>query len=272
MIARRTGAALPLRGRHVVLTGATRGIGRGLAVELAARGARLSLVARDAEALGKTAAEFGAAPIAVDLTRPEELDTVIPAAEAANGPVDVLINNAGLQAAGPLATVDPGQLRQVLAANLVAPLELCRQALNSMLPRGSGSLLNVSSIAGEFALRNIVPYCSSKAALTTATLALRRELAGTGIRAQLALLGYVATDMMTESQADSIAGAQASRLGRLPALTVESVASALADGIERGRMDIVLPPLAAPVHHFRALPTRLVDLIMVGIPRSHTRS
>ena len=259
----------PLRNRHVVVTGATRGIGRGLADELAARGARLTLVARNPVLLGEAAAELGAAPVEADLSNPAQLATVIPAAEQANGPVDVLINNAGLQAACTLADVEPGHLRSVVTTNLLAPLELCRQALATMLPRRCGALVNVSSLAGEFALRNIIPYCSTKAALTTATLALRRELTGTGIRAQLAMLGYVATDMMDESQADPIAGAQATRLGRLPPLTVAGVAGDIADGIERGRALMVLPPLAAPVHHFRQLPTRLVDLIMLGIPRSH---
>jgi short-subunit dehydrogenase len=266
---RRRAPALPLRDRHVVLTGATRGIGRGLADELAARGARLTVVARDSDVLTKTAAELGAAAVPADLADPAQLATVVPSAERANGPVDVVINNAGLQAATALADVDPGRLRDVVITNVLAPLELCRQALVTMLPRGSGALVNVSSLAGEFALRNIIPYCSSKAALTTATLALRRELTGTGVRAQLAMLGYVATDMMNESQADPISGAQATRLGRLPALSVDSVARDIADGIERGRPLMVLPPLAAPVHHFRQIPTRLVDTLMVGIPRSH---
>jgi NAD(P)-dependent dehydrogenase (short-subunit alcohol dehydrogenase family) len=143
----------------------------------------------------------------------EQLATVIPRAERANGPVDVLINNAGLQAATPLAHVDPGRLHDVIVTNVVAPLELCRQALQTTLPRRSGVPVNVTSLAGEFALRNIIPYCSSKAALTTAT--------------------------------------------------------SVADGIERGRAVMVLPPIAAPVHHFRLLPTGLVDAIMVGIPRTY---
>jgi short-subunit dehydrogenase len=258
-----------LRGAHVVVTGATRGIGRALADELAGRGARLTLVARDGALLAKTAAELGASGVTADLAVREQLATVIPAAERANGPVDVLINNAGLQAATPLAHIDPARLHDVIVTNVVAPLELCRQALQTMLPRRRGALVNVTSLAGEFALRNIIPYCSSKAALTTATHALRRELTGTGVLTQLAMLGYVATDMMDESQADPISGAQATRLGRLPALTPESVATSVADGIERGRAVMVLPPVAAPVHHFRQLPTRLVDAIMIGIPRTY---
>lgn len=258
-----------LAGSHVVVTGATRGIGRALADELTCRGARLSLIARNAELLSKTAADLGATAVPTDLALADQLAAVIPAAERANGPVDVLINNAGLQAATPLAHVDPARLREVLATNIIAPLELCRQALQTMLPRRSGALVNVTSLAGEFALRNIIPYGSSKAALTTATQALRRELKGTGVLAQLAMIGYVETDMMADSQADPISGAQATRLGKLPPLTAESVASDIADGIERGRKVMVLPPLAAPVPWFRELPTRLVDAVMIGIPRSH---
>jgi short-subunit dehydrogenase len=258
-----------LDGAHVVVTGATRGIGRALADELAGRGARLTLVARDGALLAKTATELGAAGVRVDLAVGEQLATVIPAAERANGPVDVLINNAGLQAATPFAHIDPARLHDVIVTNVVAPLELCRQALQTMLPRRRGALVNVTSLAGEFALRNIIPYCSSKAALTTATHALRRELTGTGVLTQLAMLGYVATDMMDQSQADPISGAQATRLGRLPALTPQSVAAGVADGIERGRAVMVLPPIAAPVHHLRQLPTRLVDAIMIGIPRTY---
>jgi len=163
----------------------------------------------------------------------------------------------------------PGpQLRAVLETNLIAPLELARQAMTSMLPRRHGAIVNVTSLAGEFTLRNIIPYCSSKAGLTAATQALRRELRGTGVRAQLAMLGYVQTDMMDDSHADPVTGAQADRLGMLPSLTSESVAAGIVKGIERGRNLIVLPPLATPVHQLRLLPQRLVDVVMTGIPRS----
>lgn len=261
-----------IAGSHIVVTGASRGIGRAIAGELAARGARLSLVARNVELLKKTAAELEAAPIAVDLAIPRQLATVIPEAEHENGPVDVVVNNAGLQAASALADIDPSRLHDVIATNLTAPLGLCRQALPTMLPRRSGALVNISSLAGNFALRNILPYNASKAALTSATQILQRELRGTGVVAELVMIGYVPTDMMHESLEDPVAAAQATRLRRLPALTPQSVAQDIADGIEKGKARIVLPPLATPLHWSRQLPTKMVDAIMIGILNSYAHS
>jgi len=141
---------------------------------------------------------------------------VITRAEVANGPVDVLINNAALMVPGPLVHMTAEDVRTIVTVNTIAPLELARGAMKTMIERRHGSIVNVTSLAGHLAVRNIIPYCSSKAALTTATEALRREVAGTGVHARLVVLGYVATDMMDESHAEPVAKAQAIRLGRLP--------------------------------------------------------
>ena len=193
---------------------------------------------------------------------------MITRAEVANGPVDVLINNAALMVPGPLVHMTAEDVRTIVTVNTIAPLELARGAMKTMIERRHGSIVNVTSLAGHLAVRNIIPYCSSKAALTTATEALRREVAGTGVHARLVVLGYVATDMMDESHADPVAKAQAIRLGRLPSLSTESVSADIVASIEHDRPVTVLPPLATPLHHLRLLPQRLVDGLMAGIPRS----
>src|SRR5262245_57355077 len=106
-----------LDGAHVLVTGATRGIGRCIAEVLGRRGARLSLVGRNADALDQAAAELDANGIRADLSDPEATSGVVPAAEAAEGPIDVLINNAALNPVGPLARIPQEALLATVLTN-----------------------------------------------------------------------------------------------------------------------------------------------------------
>jgi short-subunit dehydrogenase len=259
-----------LRGAHVVITGATRGIGRALADEMAARGARLSLVGRDGTALAEVARATDGAPVLADLTDLEQVATVLTRAREVNGPVNVLVNNAAVNLPGPLAHCDRRQLQDRLITNFVTPMELTRDALQDMLPARRGAVVTVSSLIGEMAVRNVIPYGASKAGINMATRALRRELAGTGVVAQLALLGAVHTRMYDEDTfLDPVAGQSAARLGKLSPMTPEQAAHALAEFVTRGGEVLVLPRFARPLPGLRFLPTRFADLLLAGIPRSH---
>ncbi len=199
-----------LAGAHVVVTGATRGIGLALADAFAAAGATITAVARPGARLDALTARSWRT-LAVDLSVAAEVDGLIERAASTAGPVDVLINNAGLNRAQVLAGTDARALRSILTTNLVTPMELIRQVLPFMLERRHGAVVNISSVAGELALRNQVPYCASKSGLTHATRALQRELKNTGVSAHPVVLGLVATDMIDDCP--GIPSAHASLVG-----------------------------------------------------------
>jgi len=257
-----------LAGTHVVLTGASRGIGLELARVLAARGARLSIVARNRELLRKVADEIGAHPLPTDLSDLTQVDALLPAAREANGPVDVVINNAAINIPGALIHLTGEQVRTVLTTNLIAPLELCRQALQEMTARDHGMVVNVGSLAGELAMRNVIPYSASKAGLAIATRAMHRELRGTRVKAQMVVLGVVDTDMIADTNADPVGAQIAKRFAALPSAAPDIVAERIVEGIEADRKGQVIPSLGAPFHHIRLIPTRIADAILVGSPRS----
>jgi uncharacterized protein len=260
---------MDVRGVHVVITGATRGIGRALADEMSARGARISLVGRDGEALNKAAAATGGAPILADLSDMNDVDRIMPAARAANGPITVVVNNAAVNIPGPIATYGQKALRQRIITNFLAPMELARDGLQDMLPRRRGAVVNVSSLIGDMAVRNVIPYAASKSGLSLATRALRRELKGTGVAAQLVVFGAVSTKMYNEDTfIDPIAGKSAARLGKISPQTPESAARAIADFIATGKEVLVVPRIGHALHGIRFLPTRMADLLLTGIPRS----
>lgn len=257
-----------LAGAHVVVTGASRGIGREIATELARRGARVTLVARNKEALVELGKEIDGAPLPVDLTLAEEVAALIPAAESLNGPVDVLINNAAMMASGALVHIDPDRFRAVINTNLLAPFDLAARVLPSMLERRQGMIVNVTSLAGDMALRNVIPYVTGKAGLSLGTHTLRRELKGTGVQAMLLVLGILSTDLVAEANTDPVTDSLTPRLAWAPPITTTGIASGLADAIEKDRKIVVMPPVLAPLHLVRLLPSKAADVLMIGIKRS----
>lgn len=259
-----------LAGAHVLVTGASRGIGRETARVAAARGARVSLVARDSAALRAAAQEIGGTAVPCDLS---DLDAVarLPAdAEAANGPVDVLVNNAAKMGMGPVARLDAETLRSTMTINLLAPAELARALSGPMVQRRRGAIVCVSSLAGEMALRNVPAYGSSKAGLSYLTRAMQRELRGTGVLAQLVVLGGVDTELLRENEADPVAGPSSRRLASVvPVPGPAAVAARIVANLERGRRrPLVMPAAAFGVVGLRAFPSVLTDLLLVGMPRS----
>jgi short-subunit dehydrogenase len=267
---RRPGA-LSLVGAHVLITGASRGIGLELARVAAARGARVSLVARPSAALDAVAREVGGAAVPADLSDLGQAAGVPAAAAAVHGPVDVLVNNAAKMGMGPLARLDAETLRATLTVNLLAPAELSRACSAAMVDRGArGAIVNVSSLAGELALRNVPAYGTSKAGLAYLTRALQRELRGTGVRAQLVVLGGVDTELLRENEADPVAGPSSQRLKSVvPVPGPGHVAQRIADHVERRRRrPLVIPSAAFGVVALRAAPTLVADLALLGMPRS----
>ncbi|HEV7864527.1 MAG TPA: SDR family NAD(P)-dependent oxidoreductase [Acidimicrobiia bacterium] len=262
-------APLALSGAHVVVTGASRGIGAALAREMAARGATVTVVARSDVPLKALAADIGGQAVQADLAEAADLDGLVARIEAGAGPVDVLVNNAAVAVVNRLVDQSPDDIRQSFALNCVAPAELCRQVLPGMLARGRGRIVCVSSLSGLTAFPTLTTYGATKAGLTHFTAALQRELRRTPVRATIVQLGEVSgTELMEQARRSPTIAAVSARLNRvraLPTLTPEQVAAQIADAAAAGARHLVTPTRVTPVHLIRELPSRLNDGLLAGI-------
>jgi len=250
-----------------VITGASRGLGAALATKLAARGARLALVARSAEPLAKLAADLGGAAYPADLEDLDHVDELVTRI-AADGPIDVLVNNAGLDLTGRLAELPAEQIRALFTVNLIAPVLLCRAVIPRMRAQGHGHLVNVSSLAGTNALPGVAPYAASKAGLSHFTAGLRAELKGTGITTTLAEIGTVESTMMDSLRAHEPTRRALARLETLHLvhdLTMDDVADALVRAIDERRRHVRLPRRDAAFPLLTEAPRRLTEWLLAGV-------
>jgi NAD(P)-dependent dehydrogenase (short-subunit alcohol dehydrogenase family) len=225
------------RDKAVLITGASRGLGRALAMELGCRGARVGLVARGAGELAAAVAAVRSAggvafPIAADVGRKEAVHAIAGTAAALLGDLDVVVHNASTLGAVPLrllADTTCEDLQHVLEVNLVGPFRLTKALLGPMLLRGSGLVVHVSSDAAVAAYERWGAYGISKAALDHLSRIWARELDGTGVR-------FVAVDpgeMDTAMYAAAMPDADRSVLQR-PQDAARALVDRIAGGIENG--------------------------------------
>lgn len=244
--------------KHVMLTGGSKGLGAALAPELTRRGARVTLVARKSAELEAVAESSGAIALPLDLSDLDGLATAVAAAEERNGPLDVLLSNAALARLAPFADFTDDDLRCQLFTNLVAPMELARQALPGMLARNSGLIINVASLSASVSVPNTVGYSVSKTGLVKFTVDLQTELRGTGVKAMLVSLGAVGgTAMLRQFEEDPRTGGLVSRIKALTTQP-EVVARRILDGAEAQRSYVTVPKLLTPLVHFNVGPMRLI--------------
>ncbi|RNL66777.1 SDR family NAD(P)-dependent oxidoreductase [Zhongshania marina] len=252
---------IDLKQRHVVITGASRGIGAALAREAAAQGARVTLVARKAESLQDLAQELDGYAYALDLSMPAAVAAAIDEIENTAGPIDVLINNAAFNETGPFIKRSEASLRTHVETNFYAPMELCRQLIPRMLERQRGSVVMISSIGGEIAIANTLLYNATKAGVNLFSSTLQRELKSTPVNILLVLLGAVDTDMLTAGMKDPLIAAFSKKFKTKP-LTTEYVAEKVIAALKKGEHSLVLPSGYALLCNLRKIPTWFNDMAM----------
>ncbi|MGZ4778468.1 MAG: SDR family NAD(P)-dependent oxidoreductase [Thermoanaerobaculia bacterium] len=248
-----------LRGKTVVITGASSGIGRATAVEAAKRGARVVIAARRAAELDEVAERcraLGAECVTVvaDVSRREDCLRLIEQA----GAVDVLINNAGFAVFDSIAGARPEDLRAMMDTNYFGAVWCTQAVLPSMIERRRGAIVNVASIAGVMGYAQMGGYCATKFALTGFTEALRDEVIGRGIRVALVCPGTTETSFFVSADRAKIPAA--SRL--VPGISPERAARAICNAAEDGKYRRILPASAALYMRLKELFPRLAHLLM----------
>lgn len=260
---------MELKGAHVLITGGSRGIGAALAREFGRAGARVSLTARTTEAIEALALELGGNAFTADLDDPAAVDSLIERVEAEAGPIDVLVNNAGVEGHAWFHEADVEEARRVLRVNLEAPVVLSRNVLPGMIDRGRGHLVFVSSLAGTGGFPGLSVYGATKAGMTNLVAALRMELAGTGVRTTVIAPGPVDTDMWDQIEADAEVDPMLHRLRTLqliPTKSPEMLARRSIAAIKADRRHVRVPRRLASNHWLREAPTRLTELLISGVP------
>jgi len=260
-------------GAHVLLTGATGDIGARLAAHLAGAGGDVTLVARGRAALDALAHEVGGEAVPTDLTDRDGLRSLVARVEAGSRPVDLLVNNAAVETTAHLADLTADELEQLVALNLLAPAELCRQVLPGMLERGRGHLVNISSLAGVATFPGLAAYGATKAGLTHLTSGLRADLRGGPVGTLAVELGPVSSAMMDRIGDHPPSAAAFDRVLRahlLSMLDPDDVARRVVAAIEEGRHHLRMPRRAAPVAAFTHAPRAVVRAVLTGIPTTAT--
>ena len=192
-----------LDARTALVTGASRGIGAGIARALDQAGARVGLAARNRSAAEAVAAGLENDPVVLvaDLEEAEAPAALAAAALDALGHVDILVNNAALAARAPTVELDAALIDRLYAVNVRAPLLLISALIPGMQHRGAGSIINVSSVSGVVGTPRRAAYAATKGAMDAATRSLAVELGPAGIRVNSVAPGVVDTDLWAKNKA-----------------------------------------------------------------------
>jgi len=210
--------------RVALVTGGGRGIGRAIVLALARAGHDVAVAARSGDEIERTAGEardlgVRSLPVALDVADPSSITTAVSTVTATLGPIDVLVNDAGVAESAPLARIDLDAWERHLRVNATGPFLLARATVPGMVERGWGRVINVASVAGLVGAPYVAAYTASKHALVGLTRALAAEVRGRGVTVNAICPGFAATEL-TWASARNIA----TRTGRPFEEAVQSLA------------------------------------------------
>lgn len=257
-----TRPARSLRGRLVFVTGGARGIGRATAAALVAEGARVVLADLDATLADAVAAELGGGVRAVglDVTDHVAFTAALEETERDLGPLDVLINNAGVMGIGAFVDDTHASAHRQFAINVFAVMHGTREALHRMTPRGRGHVVNVASMAGVVPTPGAATYSASKHAVVGFCESLVWEVRGSGVDLSYVLPALVNTELA--------AGLKRTRAANV--IEPEDVATEIVKALKKPRLAVFVPPAMGPITRFSGLLPRAVgDRIMTASGSDH---
>jgi NAD(P)-dependent dehydrogenase (short-subunit alcohol dehydrogenase family) len=226
-------ASRSLTGQVVAITGGARGIGRATAAALIAQGARVAIGDIEAGLAERTASELGAGTVGLplDVTDRASFAAFLDEVETRLGPLDVLINNAGIMPIGEFAKETDATAKRMVDINLHGVIFGSKLALERFLPRGRGHLVNIASIAGKGGVVHGATYAATKHAVVGLTESLRQELRGTGVDLTVVMPVGVNTELYS--------GLQQMRGLKTP--EPEDVADAIVEALQTGRFEVYVP-------------------------------
>ncbi len=243
-----------LVGKVVAITGGARGIGRATAEALIAQGARVAIGDIDAQLAAQTARELGAATVGLplDVTDRASFEAFLQGVEDSLGPLDVLINNAGIMPIGPFIDEDDATARTMIDINLHGVIFGSKLALKRFIPRGSGHLVNIASAAGKAGFPSGATYSATKHAVVGLSEALRAEVRDTDIGVTVVMPVVVHTQL----------GSGLPETRGFKAVEAEEVAAAIVEGMQLDRFEVYVPSSTSALFRLKALvPTRVMEAI-----------
>ncbi len=260
---------MDLTGKNVVITGGSAGIGATMARAFATQGARVLVAARSEDKLRPIAARIVGDYLVVDLTDPDDVDGFVDRCLDTLGHIDVFVNNAGVETSTSFAATPREDIRDVARLNFEATLLLTRDVLPHMLDRGSGHIVQLSSVAGAIPFPGLAAYAGTKAGVTNFTETLRLELKGTGIGLTVVSPGPTDTEMWERLENDdrpfvAVGLRRFKRLGFLPKLSPEEIADATVQAVRDERRFVRLPKRYGMYHLLSNAPRRLVEGALIG--------
>lgn len=249
---------MDIQGKTALITGASRGIGRAIAVEFAKQGAkRLLLVGRDYQRLAEVSMEIEALGVevvtfALDLTQPVPVNIAIAQAWRDYGPIHLLINCAGVAHQAPFLQSRPSKVQEEIAVNLMGMYNITRLVARRMATQREGTIVNVSSLMGKVAAPTMATYSATKFAIVGFTQALRGELAAHNIRVVALLPSLTDTDMARDIE----------WFRWVVPMTAEDVAQALVAGLRKESPEILVGWQTQAAASFNRIAPRLVETLV----------
>ena len=243
-----------LSGKVVAITGGARGIGKATAKALVAKGCRVAIGDLDLELAEKTAAELGGGTVALslDVTERHSFADFLDAAERELGPIDVLINNAGIMPVTQLVDESDDSIRRQLDINLYGVIVGTQLAIERLRPRGSGHIVNIASQAGKTPLPGIATYSATKHAVVGLSEATMAELQDSGVDVSCVMPTLVNTELISGMHKKTL----------IKPVEAEDVANEIVDALETGRFDVFVPRYNAAMTRFAVLlPRRWAEAI-----------